>query len=93
MANKKKELRLSQNIEVVRNQFRELINSSVIVEDRFSRSSKTIKGELIAVYDNIIVVKMDDDSLYVNRTYSYSDIISGKIKISKEVEKYFLIVL
>ncbi len=87
MANKKKELRLSQNIEVVRNQFRELINSSVIVEDRFSRSSKTIKGELIAVYDNIIVVKMDDDSLYVNRTYSYSDIISGKIKISKEVEK------
>ncbi|MDY3830124.1 MAG: Veg family protein [Erysipelotrichaceae bacterium] len=87
MANKKKELRLSQNIEVVRNQFRELINSSVIVEDRFSRSSKTIKGELIAVYDNIIVVKMDNDSLYVNRTYSYSDIISGKIKISKEVEK------
>ena len=87
MANKKKELRLSQNIEVVRNQFRELINSSVIVEDRFSRSNKTIKGELIAVYDNIIVVKMDDDSLYVNRTYSYSDIISGKIKISKEVEK------
>lgn len=87
MANKKKELRLSQNIEVVRNQFRELINSSVIVEDRFSRSSRTIKGELIAVYDNIIVVKMDDDSLYVNRTYSYSDIISGKIKISKEVEK------
>lgn len=87
MANKKKELRLSQNIEVVRNQFRELINSSVVVEDRFSRSSKTIKGELIAVYDNIIVVKMDDDSLYVNRTYSYSDIISGKIKISKEVEK------
>ena len=87
MANKKKELRLSQNIEVVRNQFRELINSSVIVEDRFSRSSKTIKGELIAVYDNLIVVKMDDDSLYVNRTYSYSDIISGKIKISKEVEK------
>ncbi|MGM9942698.1 MAG: Veg family protein [Erysipelotrichaceae bacterium] len=87
MANKKKELRLSQNIEVVRNQFRELINSSVIVEDRFSRSSKTIKGELIAVYDNIIVVKMDDDSLYVNKTYSYSDIISGKIKISKEVEK------
>lgn len=87
MANKKKELRLSQNIEVVRNQFRELLNSSVIVEDRFSRSSKTIKGELIAVYDNIIVVKMDDDSLYVNRTYSYSDIISGKIKISKEVEK------
>ena len=87
MANKKKELRLSQNIEVVRNQFRELINSSVIVEDRFSRSSKTIKGELIAVYDNIIVGKMDDDSLYVNRTYSYSDIISGKIKISKEVEK------
>ena len=87
MANKKKELRLSQNIEVVRNQFRELINSSVIVDDRFSRSSKTIKGELIAVYDNIIVVKMDDDSLYVNRTYSYSDIISGKIKISKEVEK------
>ena len=52
MANKKKELRLSQNIEVVRNQFRELINSSVIVEDRFSRSSRTIKGELIAVYDN-----------------------------------------
>lgn len=87
MANKKKELRLSQNIEVVRNQFRELLNSSVIVEDRFSRSSRTIKGELIAVYDNIIVVKMDDDSLYVNRTYSYSDIISGKIKISKEVEK------
>ena len=87
MANKKKELRLSQNIEVVRNQFRELINSSVIVEERFSRSSKTIKGELIAVYDNIIVVKMDDDSLYVNKTYSYSDIISGKIKISKEVEK------
>ncbi|MDY5728335.1 MAG: Veg family protein [Erysipelotrichaceae bacterium] len=87
MANKKKELRLSQNIEVVRNQFRELINSSVIVEDRFSRSSKTIKGELIAVYDNIIVVKMDDDSLYVHKTYSYSDIISGKIKISKEVEK------
>lgn len=87
MANKKKELRLSQNIEVVRNQFRELINSSVVVEDRFSRSSKTIKGELIAVYDNIIVVKMDDDSLYVNKTYSYSDIISGKIKISKEVEK------
>ena len=87
MANKKKELRLSQNIEVVRNQFKELINSSVIVEDRFSRSSKTIKGELIAVYDNIIVVKMDDDSLYVNKTYSYSDIISGKIKISKEVEK------
>ena len=87
MANKKKELRLSQNIEVVRNQFRELINSSVIVEDRFSRSSKTIKGELIAVYDNIIVVKMDDDSLYVNKTYSHSDIISGKIKISKEVEK------
>ena len=87
MANKKKELRLSQNIEVVRNQFRELINSSVIVEDRFSRSSKTIKGELIAVYDNIIVVKMDDDNLYVNKTYSYSDIISGKIKISKEVEK------
>lgn len=87
MANKKKELRLSQNIEVVRNQFRELINSSVIVEDRFSRSSKTIKGELIAVYDNIIVVKMDNDSLYVNKTYSYSDIISGKIKISKEVEK------
>lgn len=87
MANKKKELRLSQNIEVVRNQFRELLNSSVIVEDRFSRSSKTIKGELIAVYDNIIVVKMDDDSLYVNKTYSYSDIISGKIKISKEVEK------
>lgn len=87
MANKKKELRLSQNIEVVRNQFRELINSSVIVEDRFSRSSKTIKGELIAVYDNIIVVKMDDDSLYVNKTYSYSDIISGKIKISKDVEK------
>ena len=87
MANKKKELRLAQNIEVVRNQFRELINSSVIVEDRFSRSSKTIKGELIAVYDNIIVVKMDDDSLYVNKTYSYSDIISGKIKISKEVEK------
>ena len=87
MANKKKELRLSQNIEVVRNQFRELINSAVIVEDRFSRSSKTIKGELIAVYDNIIVVKMDDDSLYVNKTYSYSDIISGKIKISKEVEK------
>lgn len=87
MANKKKELRLSQNIEVVRNQFRELINSSVIVEDRFSRSSKTIKGELIAAYDNIIVVKMDDDSLYVNKTYSYSDIISGKIKISKEVEK------
>lgn len=87
MANKKKELRLSQNIEVVRNQLRELLNSSVIVEDRFSRSSKTIKGELIAVYDNIIVVKMDDDSLYVNRTYSYSDIISGKIKISKEVEK------
>ena len=87
MANKKKELRLSQNIEVVRNQFRELINSSVIVEDRFSRSSKTIKSELIAVYDNIIVVKMDDDSLYVNKTYSYSDIISGKIKISKEVEK------
>ena len=87
MANKKKELRLSQNIEVVRNQFRELINSSVIVEDRFSRSSKTIKGELIAVYDNIIVVKMDDDSLYVNKTYSDSDIISGKIKISKEVEK------
>ena len=87
MANKKKELRLSQNIEVVRNQFRELINSSVIVEDRFSRSSKTIKGELIAVYDNIIVVKMDDDSLYVNKTYSYSDIISGKIKISKEVER------
>ncbi len=87
MANKKKELRLSQNIEVVRNQFRELLNSSVIVEDRFSRSSRTIKGELIAVYDNIIVVKMDDDSLYVNKTYSYSDIISGKIKISKEVEK------
>lgn len=87
MANKKKELRLSQNIEVVRNQFRELLNSSVIVEDRFSRSSKTIKGELIAVYDNLIVVKMDDDSLYVNKTYSYSDIISGKIKISKEVEK------
>lgn len=87
MANKKKELRLSQNIEVVRNQFRELLNSSVIVEDRFSRSSKTIKGELIAVYDNIIVVKMDDDSLYVHKTYSYSDIISGKIKISKEVEK------
>ena len=87
MASKKKELRLCQNIEVVRNQFRELINSSVIVEDRFSRSSKTIKGELIAVYDNIIVVKMDDDSLYVNKTYSYSDIISGKIKISKEVEK------
>lgn len=87
MANKKKELRLSQNIEVVRNQFRELINSSVIVEDRFSRSSKTIKGELIAVYDNIIVVKMDNDSLYVNKTYSYSDIISGKIKISKDVEK------
>lgn len=87
MANKKKELRLSQNIEVVRNQLRELLNSSVIVEDRFSRSSKTIKGELIAVYDNIIVVKMDDDSLYVNKTYSYSDIISGKIKISKEVEK------
>ena len=87
MANKKKELRLSQNIEVVRNQFRELLNSSVIVEDRFSRSSKTIKGELIAVYDNIIVVKMDDESLYVNKTYSYSDIISGKIKISKEVEK------
>ena len=87
MANKKKELRLSQNIEVVRNQFRELINSSVIVEDRFSRSSKTIKGELIAVYDNLIVVKMGDDSLYVNKTYSYSDIISGKIKISKEVEK------
>ena len=87
MANKKKELRLSQNIEVVRNQFRELINSSVIVEDRFSRSSRTIKGELIAVYDNIIVVKMDNDSLYVNTTYSYSDIISGKIKISKEVEK------
>ena len=87
MANKKKELRLSQNIEIVRNQFRELINSSVIVEDRFSRSSRTIKGELIAVYDNIIVVKMDDDSLYVNKTYSYSDIISGKIKISKEVEK------
>lgn len=87
MANKKKELRLSQNIEVVRNQFRELINSSVIVEDRFSRSSRTIKGELIAVYDNIIVVKMDNDSLYVNKTYSYSDIISGKIKISKEVEK------
>lgn len=87
MANKKKELRLSQNIEVVRNQFRELLNSSVIVEDRFSRSSKTSKGELIAVYDNIIVVKMDDDSLYVNKTYSYSDIISGKIKISKEVEK------
>ena len=87
MANKKKELRLSQNIEVVRNQFRELINSSVIVEDRFSRSSRTIKGELIAVYDNIIVVKMDTDSLYVNKTYSYSDIISGKIKISKEVEK------
>lgn len=87
MANKKKELRLSQNIEIVRNQFRELLNSSVIVEDRFSRSSKTIKGELIAVYDNIIVVKMDDDSLYVNKTYSYSDIISGKIKISKEVEK------
>lgn len=87
MANKKKELRLSQNIEVVRNQFRELINSSVIVEERFSRSSKTIKGELIAVYDNIIVVKMDDESLYVNKTYSYSDIISGKIKISKEVEK------
>ena len=71
MANKKKELRLSQNIEVVRNQFRELINSSVVVEDRFSRSSKTIKGELIAVYDHIIVVKMDDDSLYVTRTYSY----------------------
>ena len=87
MENKKKELRLSQNIEVVRNQFRELINSSVIVEDRFSRSSRTIKGELIAVYDNIIVVKMDNDSLYVNKTYSYSDIISGKIKISKEVEK------
>lgn len=87
MANKKKELRLSQNIEVVRNQFRELINSSVIVEDRFSRSSKTIKGELIAVYANIIVVKMDDESLCVNKTYSYSDIISGKIKISKEVEK------
>ena len=87
MANKKKGLRLSQNIEIVRNQFKELINSSVIVEDRFSRSSKTIKGELIAVYDNIIVVKMDDDSLYVNKTYSYSDIISGKIKISKEVEK------
>lgn len=87
MANKKKELRLSQNIEVVRNQFRELINSSVVVEDRFSRSSRTIKGELIAVYDNIIVVKMDNDSLYVNKTYSYSDIISGKIKISKEVEK------
>lgn len=87
MANKKKELRLSQNIEVVRNQLRELLNSSVIVEDRFSRSSRTIKGELIAVYDNIIVVKMDDDSLYVNKTYSYSDIISGKIKISKEVEK------
>ena len=87
MANKKKELRLSQNIEVVRNQFRELINSSVIVEDRFSRSSKTIKGELIAVYDNIIVVKMDNDIFYVNKTYSYSDIISGKIKISKEVEK------
>ena len=87
MANKKKELRLSQNIEIVRNQFKELINSSVIVEERFSRSSKTIKGELIAVYDNIIVVKMDDDSLYVNKTYSYSDIISGKIKISKEVEK------
>ena len=87
MANKKKELRLSQNIEVVRNQFRELINSSVIVEDRFSRSSRTIKGELVAVYDNIIVVKMDNDSLYVNKTYSYSDIISGKIKISKEVEK------
>ena len=87
MANKKKELRLSQNIEVVRNQFRELINSSVIVEDRFSRSSRTLKGELIAVYDNIIVVKMDNDSLYVNKTYSYSDIISGKIKISKEVEK------
>lgn len=87
MANKKKELRLSQNIEVVRNQLRELLNSSVIVEDRFSRSSKTIKGELIAVYDNIIVVKMDDDSLYVNKTYSYSDIISGKIKISKDVEK------
>ena len=87
MANKKKELRLSQNIEVVRNQFRELINSSVIVEDRFSRSSRTIKGELIAVYDNIIVIKMDNDSLYVNKTYSYSDIISGKIKISKEVEK------
>ena len=87
MANKKKELRLSQNIEVVRNQFRELINSSVIVEYRFSRSSRTIKGELIAVYDNIIVVKMDNDSLYVNKTYSYSDIISGKIKISKEVEK------
>ena len=87
MANKKKELRLSQNIEIVRNQFKELINSSVIVEDRFNRSSRTIKGELIAVYDNIIVVKMDDDSLYVNKTYSYSDIISGKIKISKEVEK------
>ena len=87
MANKKKGLRLSQNIEIVRNQFRELLNSSVIVEDCFSRSSKTIKGELIAVYDNIIVVKMDDDSLYVNKTYSYSDIISGKIKISKEVEK------
>ena len=87
MANKKKELRLSQNIEVVRNQFRELINSSVIVEDRFSRSSRTSKGELIAAYDNIIVVKMDNDSLYVNKTYSYSDIISGKIKISKEVEK------
>lgn len=87
MANKKKELRLSQNIEIVRNQFRELLNSSVIVEDRFSRSSRTIKGELIAVYDNIIVVKMDNDSLYVNKTYSYSDIISGKIKISKEVEK------
>ncbi|MGN1399503.1 MAG: Veg family protein [Erysipelotrichaceae bacterium] len=84
MANKKKELKLSQNIEVVRNELKLLVNSPVIIEDRFSKGNKNVKGLLSAAYDNLFIVKFDDNDLYVNKTYTYYDLISGKIRISKE---------
>lgn len=84
MSNRKKEFVDAQNIEMVRKEVEKLIGKEIVIVDNFTKPKKVINVVVSKTFDNLFVVNSSSDDIYVNKTYSYFDIISNRITIEEK---------
>lgn len=64
----------------VKQEINELVNCRVRIYNGISKKYKPIEGTIIAAYNNLFVLQMDNSA---KKTYTYSELITGGIKAEK----------
>lgn len=73
----------TQNLTEIKHAIANNIGKSVIITEvnKQGKKLKVFKGEIISVYDNLFLVKVENNGYYLNKTFTYTDFVTNEFQI------------